>query len=182
MPIYEFEGKRPKIGASSYVHPTAVVIGDVVIGEKCWIGPNTTIRADMNRIRIGDGSNVQDNCVIHGQSTLGDYSHIGHSVTLHGATLGEHVLVAINAVVLDGAKVGDWCTIAAGAVVAPRADIPPKKMVMGIPGAIVGDVPARREDGFDGTRGYIALVDKYKAGLREISLEEAQSQAGAAVS
>lgn len=172
MPIYEFEGKRPRIGASSYVHPTAVVIGDVVIGERCWIGPNVTLRADTNRIRVGDGSNIQDNCVVHGNTTLGPFSHIGHSATLHGATLGEHVLVAINATVLDGARIGDWCTIAAGAVVAPRAQIPARKMVMGVPGAIVGDAPVTREDQFDETTGYLALVPRYRENLREISFEE----------
>ena len=175
MPIYEFEGKKPKIGSGSYVHPTAVIIGDVVIGDRCWIGPNVSIRADSNRIRVADGSNIQDNCVIHGNTTLGPFSHIGHSATLHGATLGEHVLVAINAVVLDGAQIGDWCTIAAGAVVAPRAIVPERKMIMGVPGAIVGDVPPNREGQFDETAGYLALVNRYKEGLREVSLEDAQS-------
>ena len=173
MPIYEFEGKRPKIGGTSYVHPTAVIIGDVVIGERCWIGPNTTLRGDLNAISVGDGSNIQDNCVVHGNTVLGDFSHIGHSVTLHGATLGEHVLVAINAVVLDGARIGDWATIAAGVVVAPRAVVPPRKMVMGVPAAIVGDVPPQREGGFDETTGYIGLVSRYKEGLRELTAEEA---------
>jgi len=181
MPIYEFEGKIPKIGSESYVHPTAVIIGDVIIGDKCWIGPNVSLRADSNnKIRVADGSNIQDNVVIHGNTTLGPFSHIGHSATLHGATLGEHVLVAINAVVLDGANIGDWCTIAAGAVVAPRAVVPPRKMIMGVPGAIVGDVPPLREGQFDETTGYLALVQRYKDGLREIPLEQAQSQGEAA--
>ena len=76
MAIYEFEGKRPKIGTTSYVHPSAVIIGDVVIGEQCWIGPNVTVRADVNQIRIADGSNLQDNVVVHGNTNLGPYSHI----------------------------------------------------------------------------------------------------------
>ena len=172
MPIYEFEGKRPRIDASSYVHPTAVIIGNVVIGRRCWIGPNTTLRADMNQIRVSDGSNIQDNCVVHGNTNLGPFSHIGHSATVHGATLGEHVLVAINAAVLDGARIGDWCTIAAGCVVAPRAVIPARKLVMGVPGAIVGDAPPAREDGFDETTGYLALVERYREGLREVEIDQ----------
>ncbi len=175
MPIYEFEGKRPRIGVSSYVHPTAVIIGDVVIGERCWIGPNVTLRADGSKIRVADGSNIQDNCVIHGSATLGPFSHIGHAATIHGATLGEHVLVAINATVLDGARIGDWCTIAAGAVVAPRAVVPSRKMVMGVPGAVVGDAPTDREARFDDTSGYLALVGRYKDGLREVAIEEVRS-------
>jgi phenylacetic acid degradation protein len=176
MPIYEYEGKRPRIGSTSYVHPTAVLIGEVTIGEGCWIGPHVTMRADEGSITMGDFSNIQDNSVIHGRNViLGRYSHLGHSCTLHGVTLGEHVLVAINAVVLDGVEVGDWCTIAAGAVVAPGAKIPPRKMLMGVPAAIVGDVPPGRERDFDWTHstGYLIRPKKYLEGLKEISLEEA---------
>ncbi|MBI2871647.1 MAG: gamma carbonic anhydrase family protein [Chloroflexi bacterium] len=179
MPIYEFEGKRPSIGASSYVHPTAVLIGDIVIGEGCWIGPNTTIRADYGKIRLGDFSNIQDNCVLHGmETTLGRYSHLGHACVVHGATLGEHILVAMNAAVLDGAVIGDWCVVAAGSVVAPRARIPAKKMVMGVPAAIVGDAPPDRERNFDWThtKGYLGLPKRYREGLKEISLDEVRAQ------
>ena len=172
MPIYEFEGRRPRINANSYIHPTAVIIGDVFIGAKCWIGPHVTLRADMNRIQVADGSNIQDNCVVHGNTVLGPFSHIGHSACLHGTTLGGHVLVAINATVLDGSRIGDWCTIAAGAVVPPRMEIPPRKMVMGVPAAITGDVPPERERGFSEATGYIALVSRYQKGLSEIALEE----------
>lgn len=175
MPFYEFEGKRPRIGATSYVHPTAVIIGDVTIGEGCWIGPSVSMRADEGAITLGDFSNIQDNCVVHGQKAiLGRYSHLGHCCVVHGATLGEHVLVAMNAVILDGAVVGDWCTIAAGAVVAPRAQVPARKMLMGVPAAIVGDVPPGRERDFDWTHstGYLIRPKTYREGLREISLEE----------
>ncbi len=178
MPIYEFEGKRPRIGATSYVHPTAVLIGDVEIGEGCWIGPNATLRADEGKITLGDYSNVQDSCVIHGRrATLGRYSHLGHACVVHGATLGEHVLVAINAVILDGAVIGEWCTIAAGAVVAPRAEIPARKMVMGVPAAIVGDAPPGREENFDWSHstGYLSFPKRYAEGLKEIPWEEARS-------
>ena len=175
MPIYEIQGKRPQIGSTSYVHPTAVIIGDVVIGEGCWIGPNVTIRADEGTIRMGDFSNLQDNSVIHGREVvLGKYSHLGHACVLHGVTLGEHVLVAIKAVVLDGAEIGDWCTIAAGAVVAPRAKVPARKMLMGVPAAIVGDAPPDREKNFDWSHstGYLAKPKQYKESLRELTFEE----------
>ena len=175
MPIYEFEGKRPRIGATSYIHPTAVLIGNVVIGEGCWIGPHASLRADEGTITIGDFSNVQDNCVIHGRAAiLGRYCTLGHACVVHGATLGEHVLVAMNAVVLDRAEIGDWCTIAAGAVVAPRAKVPDRKLLMGVPAAIVGDMPADQEKNFDYTHstGYLIRPKTYREGLREISLEE----------
>lgn len=178
MPIYEFEGKRPKIGASSYVHPTAVIIGDVVIGERCWIGPHASLRADLNQIRIANSSNFQDSVVIHGNTTVGSFCTVGHAAVIHGATVGDHVLVAINAVILDGAKVGDWSTIAAGSVVAPRAEIPPFKMVMGVPGAIVGDIPRDRAERYNPEQaGYVTFTWRYPApeGLVELSLEQVRT-------
>ena len=172
MPIYEFEGRRPRVGASSYIHPTAVVIGDVEIGEGCWIGPNVTLRADIESIRIGDNSNIQDNSVLHGNTVLGPYSHLGHAVVVHGATLGEGVLVAIHASILDGATIGDGCVVAAGAVVAPRAQVPPGKMLMGVPAAIVGDAPPRRGEGQGGANPYLTFPHRYPEGLRELDIEE----------
>jgi carbonic anhydrase/acetyltransferase-like protein (isoleucine patch superfamily) len=182
MPIYQFEGKRPKIGASSWVHPTAVIIGNVTIGERCWIGPNATLRADSGTIRIGDGTNLQDNVVVHGlTATIGSFCTVGHSAVVHGCTVGDHVLVAMNATVLDGAQVGDWCTIAAGSVVAPRAVIPAYKMVMGVPGSVVGDIPKDRPERFnpDTTEGYLSFPYRYPAGIVELTLEEVQGKAPA---
>ena len=150
MPIYEFEGKRPKIGATSWVHPTAVIIGNVTIGERCWIGPNATVRADTGTIHIGDGTNLQDNVVVHGLvATIGSFVTVGHSAVVHGCTIGDHVLVAMNATVLDNARVGDWSVVAAGSVVAPRAVIPPYKMVMGVPASVVSDIPKERVGRFN---------------------------------
>ena len=172
MPIYELDGKRPEIGPDCYIHPTAVIIGDVVIGGKCWIGPNTTIRSDFHKIRIGPRSDVQDNCVVHGETVLGARTHMGHGAIVHGATLGEDVLVAMNAVVLDRAELGDRVIVAAGAVVSPGARVPAGKMVMGVPGAIVGDVPPGKYVESD-EEGYVGAIPSYLEGLREISLEDA---------
>ena len=175
MPIYEYRGKRPRIHSTSYVHPTAVLIGDLTIGQGCWIGPNVTVRADEGPIDVGDYSNIQDNCVIHGNKVvLGKYSHLGHACNLHGVVLGDHVLVAINAVVLDGAEIGDWCTIAAGAGVAPGAKVPARKLLMGVPAAIVGDVPGNRESSFDWSHstGYLIRPKYYREELKEIPLED----------
>ena len=178
MAIYEFEGRRPRIGRTSYVHPSAVIIGDVEIGEGCWIGPQVSIRADVNSIRIADKSNLQDNVVVHGNTTLGEYSHIGHAAVLHGCTLQEHVLVAINAVVLDGVKVGEWSVIAAGAVVAPRAEIPAYSMVMGVPASVVGTVPAERKVTFSEEGAYLTFPARYPENLIEISLDDAHGISG----
>ena len=102
MPLYEFEGKKPEIAETAFVFPTAIVIGNVKIGENCFIAPNAVLRGDWGYIEIGDGSNVQDTCVFHsipdGETILGKNCHIGHGAVVHQATLGEHVLVGINAV------------------------------------------------------------------------------------
>lgn len=174
MPIYEFEGKRPRIAATAYLHPEAVVIGDVEIGADCFIGPGVVLRADFGSIRVGAGTNIQDNCVVHGNETvIGPNGHIGHNAIIHGATLGEHVLVGMGAIILDEAQIGDGCIIGAGAVVAPRAVVPARKLVMGVPAAIVSDVSPEREAGtWAGTRNYQTLPRRYRASLRPLSWEE----------
>lgn len=174
MPIYEFEGKRPRIAATAYIHPEAVVIGDVEIGANCFIGPGVVLRADFGSIRVGAGTNIQDNCVVHGnQTVIGPNGHIGHNAIIHGAKLGEHVLVGMGAIVLDGVQVGDGCIIGAGAVVAPRAVVPPRKVVMGVPAAITGEVsPQREEATWRGTRNYQTLPRRYRESLKALSWEE----------
>jgi carbonic anhydrase/acetyltransferase-like protein (isoleucine patch superfamily) len=149
MPIYEFEGKTPEIGESSFVHPEATVIGGVKIGKNCFIGPGARLRGDWCDIEIGDGSNIQDNCIIHARPdftvVLGPNSHVGHGSVLHGVILHEHVLVGMNAVVQDFADIGDNCVIGSGCVIPVRMQVPPMKVVMGVPGKIVGDVTPEQE-------------------------------------
>lgn len=180
MPIYEFEGKKPRISPGAYVHPTAVVIGNVTIADRCWIGPNASLRGDEGRIVVGYGTAVQDNCVLHGDNCiLGAYSNLGHGAVVHGAQIGEHVLIANRAVVLDNAVVEDWGVVAAGAVVAPQAVVPSGKMVMGVPAAVVSETPASRRDRFgseDPDVGYRGMTSRYRNALREVTLEEVLTQ------
>ncbi len=176
MPIYEFEGVRPRISRGAYVHPTAVIIGDVTIADRCWIGPNATLRADQGKIEVGFGTAVQDNCVLHGDNCiLGAYSNLGHGAVVHGARVGEHVLIANRAIVLDGAIIGDWSVVAAGAVVAPRAIVPDGKMVMGVPAAVVSDTAPERRERFgseDPDAGYRGMTTRYRDSLREVPLDQ----------
>ena len=171
MPIYELDGKRPIIARSAYIHPTAVIIGDVTIGENCWIGPNATIRGDDHSIRIEDGSDVQDNCVIHGETVLGPKCRMGHGAVVHGSVLGEGVLVAMNAVVLDGVRLGDGVVVAAGSVVAPKAEVAARKVVMGVPGAVVGDLPAGMQRAGE-DEDYVSAIPMYRDRQIEVSIEE----------
>jgi len=170
MPIYSLGDKTPKISASSYIHPTAVIIGDVLVDEHCWIGPNATLRADFHKIHIQYGSDVQDNCVIHGDTILGPKCRMGHGAIVHGAVLEEGVLISMNAVVLDGVRLGKGVVVAAGSVVAPQAQVPAGKLVMGVPGAVIGNVPTgMQKAGKD--EDYSRMIPIFKNHLIEISVE-----------
>src|SRR5688572_12962032 len=120
--IRAYRGVVPKIAASAYVDPSAQVIGDVELGERSSVWPNVTIRGDVNFIRIGDESNIQDNTVVHvdhdGYPTIvGNRVTVGHSVTLHGCVIEDDCLIGIGAIVRNGARIGKGSVIAAGALV-----------------------------------------------------------------
>jgi gamma-carbonic anhydrase len=139
--IRAYRGIVPKIAASAYIDQSAQVIGDVVVGERSSIWPNVTARADVNSIRIGDDSNVQDNCVLHCDEgpfplRIGNRVTIGHLAMLHGCTIEDDCLIGIAAVVLNGAKIGQGSVIAAGAVVPEGAEVPPHSMLMGVPAKV----------------------------------------------
>ena len=135
--FYAFQDIVPVVDPSAFVHETAVVIGDVIIGPGCYIGPGASLRGDMGRISVGRGSNIQDNCVVHcfpgADTILGEECHVGHGAVLHGCTLGRNVLIGMNAVVMDGATVGDSSIVGAMAFVRAGDTIPPRTVVTGIP-------------------------------------------------
>lgn len=128
MNIREFEGQTPQIGAEVFIDPTALVIGDVLIGDQCSVWPMTVIRGDIHSIRIGSRSSIQDNSVLHVTHagpynpdgfplTIGDEVTVGHRVTLHGCTLGNQILVGMSSTIMDGAVVEDEVVIGAGSLV-----------------------------------------------------------------
>ncbi|RJP69872.1 MAG: gamma carbonic anhydrase family protein [Candidatus Abyssobacteria bacterium SURF_17] len=171
MAIYEFEGKIPVVGEGSFVHPEATLIGGVKIGRNCFIGPGARLRADWCDIEVDDGSNVQDNCIIHARPEftvrLGPNSHIGHGSVLHGVVLHEHVLVGMNAVIQDFAEIGENCIIGSGCVIAPGMHVPPRKLVVGVPGKIVADVSPEQEQLWTlATHFYQELARRYREGSR----------------
>ncbi len=139
--IIEHKGVVPQIDASVFLAPSACVIGDVQIGEKSSLWFNVIVRGDVNFIRIGRRSNIQDGSVIHvtretHPTVVGDDVTVGHSVTLHGCTVNDGCLIGIGAIVLDGAVIGASSLVAAGSVVAPGTQIPPRSLVMGSPGRV----------------------------------------------
>jgi carbonic anhydrase/acetyltransferase-like protein (isoleucine patch superfamily) len=139
--IRPYRGKHPQIAASVFVHPTAVIIGDVTIGEDSSVWPNVVIRGDVDSIRIGARTSVQDGSVLHVmrdeyELILGDDVTVGHGVMLHGCTIEPCCLIGIGAIVLNGAKVGTGSIVAAGSLIPERTVIPPGSLVMGAPGKI----------------------------------------------
>lgn len=139
--IRPHHGKFPQIAASAYIDPSAVVIGDVVIGEESSVWPMTVIRGDVHFIRIGNRTNIQDGCVLHVMKdlnplVLGDEVTVGHSVTLHGCTIESRVLIGMGCIILNGAVIGADSIIAAGTLVTERTVIPAGSLVMGSPGKV----------------------------------------------
>ena len=142
--IYEFNSYKPVIDPSSFVHKEATIIGNVIIGKKVYIGPGASIRGDWGKITIKDGCNVQDNCTIHifpGKDViLEENAHIGHGAIIHGANIGKNTLVGMNSVIMDDCNIGDECIIGALCFIKGEMNIPNRKIVVGNPAIIKGEV------------------------------------------
>ena len=139
--ILEYKGVAPQLAQSAYLAPGACVVGDVHVGEESSLWFNVVVRGDVNSIRIGNRTNIQDGTVIHvtrdtHPTTIGNDVSVGHSVTLHGCAVHDNCLIGIGAIVLDGAEIGASSLVAAGTVVAPGTKIPPQSLVMGSPGRV----------------------------------------------
>ena len=166
--IRTYKGIRPKLGARAYVDASAQVIGAVELGEDASVWMNTVIRGDVNRIRLGSRTNVQDNCVLHvtaqHPTVLADDVTVGHSVTLHGCTIERHCLVGIGAIVLNGAVVGEESIVAAGALVPEGMQVPPRSVVMGAPAKVKRDVTEEERASLRRyAENYVRYKDEYRA-------------------
>ncbi|UAA37434.1 transferase hexapeptide repeat family protein [Paraneptunicella aestuarii] len=141
MHCYALEDLIPVIDPSSFVHPTAVIIGDVIIGKNCYIGSGASLRGDFGRIVIADGCNVQENCVLHSfpkhDCIVETNGHIGHSAILHGCTIGKNALVGMNAVVMDNVVIGAESIVASCSFVKSGFECPPRSLLMGSPAKIM---------------------------------------------
>ncbi|HEX6333215.1 MAG TPA: transferase hexapeptide repeat family protein [Flavisolibacter sp.] len=144
MAFYEFNGIRPVVHPSAFVHPAAVVTGHVVIGKDVYIGPGCALRGDWGKIIIEDGCNVQENCTVHmfpGVTVhLKASAHIGHGAIIHGAVIGRNCLVGMNAVIMDETEIGDESIVGALAFVRQGEKIPPRSMVVGNPAKVIRQV------------------------------------------
>ena len=165
--ISDFYNKKPIISDTVYVAPNAVIIGDVTIDEDSSIWFNTVVRGDVNYIKIGRRTNIQDNSVLHVTTDthpleIGDEVTAGHSVILHGCTVRNRVLIGMGSVVLDGAVLEENSFIAAGSVITPGFVAPSGKLVMGAPAKVKRDLTAKEIQGItESAENYVKNAKKY---------------------
>jgi len=140
MPVYSLEGIIPVVHPDAFVHETAVLIGDVLVGAGTFIGPHASLRGDFGRIVVEQGANVQDSCVMHsfpGKGCIVERDgHIGHGAVLHGCRIGINAMVGMNAVVMDDAVIGESSIVGAAAFVAANFECPPRSLVIGVPAKV----------------------------------------------
>ena len=172
--VTSFEGLIPVIDPSAYVHPSVVLIGDVIIGPDCYIGAGAVLRGDFGRIEVRAGANVQDNCVVHSlpdfDCVMEERSHIGHGAIIHGCRIGHDALVGMNAVVLDRAVVGAYAIVGAMALVKMGGQIPPRVLALGSPARPVRELSEADIAGKAvGTDSYIEVARRSAAGCQQVS-------------
>ncbi len=177
--VYAFEGVTPVIDPSAYVHPTAVLLGDVWIGPGCYVAPGAVLRGDFGRIQMHRGSNLQDNCVVHSlpdfDCVLDEDSHVGHGAVIHACYVGVNTLIGMNAVIMDRARVEAHSMVAAMSFVKINGVVPTRTLVAGIPAKVVrelSDDDLRHKR--NGTGLYHELAQRCRSGLlRTEALTEA---------
>lgn len=172
MPCYKFKDWTPVVSSSSYVHPSAVLIGNVIIGEKVYIGPGAVLRGDWGKIVIEDGCNVQENCVIHmfpgTKVHLHKNAHVGHGAIIHGAILKENCLIGMNSVVMDDAVIGENAIIGALSFVVAKTVIAKNSLAVGNPAKVIRELKKEQiEWKTKGTEYYQKLPGDNEAFLEE---------------
>jgi phenylacetic acid degradation protein len=144
MPIYSFQGMVPVVDPSAYVHPTAVLIGDVIIGAGVFVAPCAVLRGDFGRLVVEEEANIQDHCVMHGfpdrDTVVEKLGHIGHHAIIHGAIVRRNSMIGMGAVLLDHCEIGADSIVAAQALVRANEIVPPRSMMAGIPAKRIRDV------------------------------------------
>jgi phenylacetic acid degradation protein len=172
VPCYEINGLVPVVDPTAFVHPSATLIGDVIVGPGCYVAPGASLRGDFGRIVLEEGSNVQDCCVMHGfpgtDTVVEIDGHVGHGAILHGCVVKRNAMVGMNAVVMDEAVVGESAIVAACAFVKAGMVIPPRSLAVGTPAKVVrqlSDEEIAWKVG--GTRSYQELTERSLATMRE---------------
>ena len=171
--VYQIDGITPVIHPAAYVHPSAVLIGDVIVGPGCYVGPCASLRGDFGRLILEAGANLQDCCVMHGfpntDTVVEEDGHIGHGAVLHGCRVGRNGMVGMNAVVMDNALIGESAIVAACAFVKAGMIVPPRVLVAGVPGKVVRELTAHEMAWkVEGTRTYRDLAVRSLATMCEV--------------
>lgn len=170
--VYAIDGIVPVVDPTAYVHPSAVLIGDVIVGPGCYVGPCASLRGDFGRLILEAGANLQDTCVMHGfpgtDTVVEENGHVGHGAVLHGCRVGRNALIGMNAVIMDNAIIGEASIIAASAFVKASEHIPDRVLVAGVPAKVIR--PLSNEEiawKSDGTRTYQELTLRCLATMTE---------------
>lgn len=162
------QAKRPRIDPTSFIHPRACIVGDVTLAPRTSVWPFASLRGDVDPIVLGEGSNVQDGCVIHTDRgfpvTIGRNVTLGHLAIVHGATVEDDCLIGIRAVVLNGAHIGKGSLVAAGAVVTPGTIVPPGSLVMGLPGKVVKTDAGLAQSNRENAERYVGYAKAHASG------------------
>ncbi|UOD51158.1 phenylacetic acid degradation protein PaaY [Orrella daihaiensis] len=163
LKVYSIDGITPVVDPSAYVHPSAVLIGDVIVGPDCYVGPAACLRGDFGRLVLMRGANVQDTCVMHGfpdgETVVEENGHIGHGAVLHGCRVGYNAMVGMNAVVMDNVVIGKEAIVAASAFVKAGTVIADRMLVAGVPAKVVRELSQQEIDWkSEGTALYQALT------------------------
>jgi len=179
--VFALDGVTPVVDTSAFVHPSAILIGDVIVGPDCYVGPNACLRGDFGRVILRRGVNVQDTCVLHcfpgAEVVVEQDGHIGHGAVLHGCRIGTNALVGMNAVIMDGAAIGESTIVAACSFVKAGYASPPRVLLAGVPAKVIRELS---DDEISlktsGTRAYQELTTRCLSGLEAVaplSAEEA---------
>ena len=171
LTVYAIDGLTPVVDPTAFVHPTAVLIGDVIVGPGCYIGPLASLRGDFGRLEIRAGANIQDTCVLHaypGTDTIvEDDGHIGHGAVLHGCIVQRNALIGMNAVVNDNAVIGESAIVAAMAFVKAGTVVPPRSLAAGVPAKVLRALTEQEMAWkIEGTKSYQDLTRRSLATLR----------------
>jgi phenylacetic acid degradation protein len=173
MKVYEIDGVVPVVDPTAFVHPSAVLIGDVVVGAGAYVGPCASLRGDFGRLFIGVGANVQDCCVMHGfpgsDTIVEELGHIGHGAILHGCIVRKNGMVGMNAVVMDNAVVGESAIVAAQSFVKAGMEIPPRMLAAGVPAKVMRELTELEMAWkMEGTSVYLDLAKRCHDSMREV--------------
>jgi carbonic anhydrase/acetyltransferase-like protein (isoleucine patch superfamily) len=165
MTIYEFEKRKPSIGKGTFIFNSADIIGDVIIGENCYIGPGARIRGDYGSVRIGNNTAVEENVVIHARpdekTSIGNFVTIGHAAIVHNALIHDWAIIGMGSIVSDWSEIGKWAVVAEGALVKNKQKIPDKAIAVGVPAKVISEI----------SEDYISQWTKYKKIYSDLAKE-----------